>query len=185
MSTPPTMQDDLASAEQDIEECSSTEDAPTDENELEERNEGDPRLKLREEQKARRDQERTTRLRRIASTKSAEKALDGPVDRVGGARDKTGKKRGPYRVGGGSVRTAQRKRKKIADDAAGRGLDRDDPSVKAQLERLRNPPKSISLQQSTLSGFLVSLQEPSPGSSGTSGTTIQQSAAQSVESGRK
>lgn len=49
----------------------------------------------------------------LASMKSVEHLLDGSIDKRGGAKDKTGKKRGPYGIGGISERTAQRKRQKI------------------------------------------------------------------------
>ena len=45
--------------------------------------------------------------------RAAEKVLDGPIDKAGGAKDKRGKKRGPYGVGGGAERTMKRKRTKL------------------------------------------------------------------------
>lgn len=45
--------------------------------------------------------------------KKAELLLDGPNDRTGGAQDKTGKKRGPYGIGGDSDHTARQKRQKL------------------------------------------------------------------------
>jgi len=40
------------------------------------------------------------KLIQVASMKSAEHLLDGPVDKRSGSKDKTGKKRGPYGIGG-------------------------------------------------------------------------------------
>lgn len=48
--------------------------------------------------------------------RSAEKVLDGPINRAGGAKDKTGVKRGSYKIGGISERTARTKRLKMAND---------------------------------------------------------------------
>jgi len=59
------------------------------------------------------------RRQRAAQIRSAEHRLDGQIDKKGGV------KRGPYRVGGLSKRTVQRKKQKVRQsaEAAGRSLD--------------------------------------------------------------
>lgn len=66
----------------------------------------------REGIEARRMERRLKKLRQV-SQKSAEWVLDGPIDRAGGAKDKTGQKRGLYLIGGDSERTVRRKKAKI------------------------------------------------------------------------
>ncbi|KAI0054330.1 hypothetical protein BV25DRAFT_1955412 [Artomyces pyxidatus] len=63
-------------------------------------------------------QEQAARIRaqqQAAQRRRAELILDGRLDKVGGAKDKTGTKRGPYRVGGDSERSARRKRQRMRE----------------------------------------------------------------------
>jgi hypothetical protein len=48
--------------------------------------------------------------------KSVEATLDGAIDRDGGAKEKIGKKRGLYKIGGDSERTARRKQAKLKEE---------------------------------------------------------------------
>ncbi|KAL1949585.1 hypothetical protein VTO73DRAFT_8466 [Trametes versicolor] len=108
-------------------------------------------LVLQQERKAKLAAQKLRKLR-DESMKQAEQMLDGPVDRRGGARDKTGKKRGPYQVGGDSIRTLQRKRQKVLEDAKRDGRGPNHPVVLRQLEALRARPATKQVQQ-TLSSF--------------------------------
>lgn len=109
-------------------------------------------LVLQQERKAKLAAQRLRKLR-SESMKQAEQMLDGPVDRRGGARDKTGKKRGPYQVGGDSIRTLQRKRQKVLEDAKRDGREPDHPIVLRQLEVLRMRPATKQPVQQTLLCF--------------------------------
>ncbi len=71
----------------------------------------------------------------LAEIKRIEYQLDGPVDKQGGAKDKTGKKRGPYNVGGMSDRNAHRKRAKIRDEY-GKVQDLDEDTLKERNQKL-------------------------------------------------
>ncbi|KDQ61785.1 hypothetical protein JAAARDRAFT_45287 [Jaapia argillacea MUCL 33604] len=53
--------------------------------------------------------------------RAAEHQIDGLMERQGGANDKTGKRRGPYKIGGDSKQSAQRKRQKIRHKAKVKG----------------------------------------------------------------
>ncbi|KAJ8496210.1 hypothetical protein ONZ51_g1255 [Trametes cubensis] len=119
-------------------------------------------LELRNERRAAADALRLRR-HRATSMRSAERVLDGPIDRKGGAKDKTGKKRGPYLIGGDSLRTVQRKRQKIMNVAASEGRLPTDPHVQRQLESLRQCQRQPeNLQQQTLTGFFLCRNHPSP-----------------------
>jgi hypothetical protein len=73
---------------------------------------------------------------RKQSMKAAEQELDGQIDKNGGAKDKTGKKRGPYKIGGDSERTARRKRQKLrAEDEAG-GFKASDTEMEQKLRSI-------------------------------------------------
>lgn len=68
----------------------------------------DERAQERQERKT-----RTLTALQIVLMRKAECYLDGPIDRAGGAKDKTGKKRGCYNIGGISERTAREKRARL------------------------------------------------------------------------
>ncbi|TFY55036.1 hypothetical protein EVG20_g9466 [Dentipellis fragilis] len=70
-------------------------------------------------------------------TCQAELVFDGAVDKAGGAKDKTGEKRGTYGIGGDSERTAQRKRKAVKDAADAAGKDADSDEVRKQLQTIK------------------------------------------------
>ncbi|EIW84566.1 hypothetical protein CONPUDRAFT_151582 [Coniophora puteana RWD-64-598 SS2] len=59
----------------------------------------------------------------VGSMRGAELKFDGPIDKPGGARDKTGKARGPYGVGGLSARRARELRKAARDKKESGELD--------------------------------------------------------------
>lgn len=103
------------------------------------------------ERAERRRSERASEALRIASIKSEEKRLDGCIDRKGGAKDKTGRKRGRYT--GNSVRSVQRKRAKIMDEAIVLGKDETDPVIARRLAAIALPKDNT--EQSTLSCFFT------------------------------
>ncbi len=112
----------------------------------------------RKEKELQKERARLEKLR-AASVKSAEHALDGAVGRSGGARDKTGEKRGAYSIGGDSERTAQRKWQKIRREAEAAGLDVSSVEVQRRLDAVqaRKPDARVQL---SLTQFLRKPAQP-------------------------
>jgi hypothetical protein len=100
-----------------------------------------------------------------SSHKAAEYCLNRPVDHAGGAKDKTGKKRGIYCIRGGSRRTIERSRTQIREYAKEWPGGLENPTIKrclAMLEVQKDVRKGEKMgekkQQSMLSFFGVLLQ---------------------------
>ena len=98
--------------------------------------------------------------------KHAEFVLDGAVDKSGGASDRTGKKRGPYHVGGDSERTARRKWQKMK----AKMIETDEVRRKKDLQCCLNGTSqstrtcqkdSAAAQQTVLTSFFHALPNPS------------------------
>jgi hypothetical protein len=69
-----------------------------------------------------------------ADCRAAEHRLDGPIDRSGGAKDKTGQKRGRYT--GDSTRSIERQRAEVRKDARGWSGGLENPTIKCRLAAL-------------------------------------------------
>lgn len=106
--------------------------------------------------------EKQQKIVRVASMKSAEHLLDGPVDKRGGARDKTGKKRGPYGIGGMSDRTAQRKQQKIQESHAAGMSNASEAEIRRQLDAVTARTNSDSNQRTLTSMFAPVRADPEP-----------------------
>ncbi|KIJ53860.1 hypothetical protein M422DRAFT_242125 [Sphaerobolus stellatus SS14] len=106
---------------------------------------------------------------RLAGIWSAEHKLDGPGHRSGGHNPQEGKSRGPYKVGGLSLRRIQEKKKKLRDTAADGRIS--DTELAKQLANIdQQAQRESSLKQQKLGSFFMkrpcaSAPSPSPPSS--------------------
>jgi hypothetical protein len=97
--------------------------------------------------------EKKQKIVQAASMKSAEHLLDGAVDKRGGAKDKTGKKRGPYGIRRMSDRTAQRKRQKIQKSHAAAMSKATKVKIQCQLDAVTARTKNSGLKQRMLTSL--------------------------------
>ena len=103
-----------------------------------------------------------TQILRVASIRAAEKVLYGPIGKAGGAKDKRGKKRGPYGVGGGAERTMRRKRAKLLKDDEANGYKASDDEINCQLATLSAKRPSKLIQKTLTSMLKTSTHTPGP-----------------------
>lgn len=103
-----------------------------------------------------------TQIVRVASMRAAEKVLDGPIDKVGGAKDKRGKNRGPYGVGGGAERTMRRKRAKLLKDDEANGYKASYDEINCRLAALSAKRPSKLIQKTLTSMLETSIHTPGP-----------------------
>jgi hypothetical protein len=97
--------------------------------------------------------EKQQKIVQAALMKSAEHLLDGAVDKRGGAKDKTDKKRGPYGIRGMSDRTAQRKRQKIQKSHAAGMSKATKVKIQCQLDAVTAHTKNPGLKQRMLTSL--------------------------------